>query len=387
MADTLPMHTDVAASAHALSARAVRGAFDDLGARVNAAIKDTGLTLSAVADQPKGHALFSHPRAHLSVVTHRGKMPRSVFASALASPITKARLADYDHLFASHAGYVTLDVGHGPAPGETTSDPLPLVLRLRVLKGALDALIDTVPVSLVHWVQSDMVFVPAELALWQGRDLPFSLVIHPLPRPARADSDGAAGLGMVAGYSEHLLGKTLYLDPMPRDQATGFRQMVSMLHEHHEGRIRLAHGDTLELSDGTLLYVRHEKAETADTPGRICVGLTPPQAPAATATDASGFEDRLSRLKSVARGQDRLAIDIQDKVTEDARPRKGLLSRLLFPLMVRGAVVPAVLLVLYYSFATVHRPVSVATALPQPDTVQQIAIDSIGTGAQGTAQP
>jgi hypothetical protein len=261
------------------------------------------------------------------------------------------------------------------------------VLRLRVLKAALDALIDTVPVSLVHWVQSDMVFVPAELALWQGRDLPFSLVIHPLPRPARADIDGAARLGMVAGYSEHLLGKTLHLDPLPRDQAAGFRQMVSMLNEHHEGRIRLAHGDSLELSDGTLLHVRHEKAGSADKPGRICIGLTPPQARVATATDADGFEDRLSRLSGGTHGENRLAIDIQDKVAQDARPRKSLLSRLLFPLMVRGVVVPAVLLVLYYTFATTPRPVSLATALPQPETVQQRALDRGGNPAQGTAQP
>lgn len=383
MADTLPLHTDVPATAHALGARAIRPDIADLCGRVNAAIKDTGMVLGQVSDLSDGQVLFSHPRVHLLIMTHRRKMPRQVVAGALASPFAKARIPDYDGLFAAHTGYVTLDVGHGAGPEDAIKDKLPLVLRLRVLKAALDALIATTPVTLVHWVQSDMVCVPSELDMWKGRDLPFTLVMHPLPLPAGPDIDGAARLGMVAGCSEHLLGKTLYLDPMPRDQATGFRQLVSILNEHHEGRIHLNHGDSLELTDGTLLHVRHENAVSADRTGRICVGLTPPQVRAPTATDAAGFEDRLSRLKGVARGGEKMAVSIHDKVEAESRPRKSLLSRLAFPLLVRGVAVPAVLLALYYTFVAPPKPVSLADNTPQAEGLLPSRI----TSAQGTAQP
>lgn len=383
MADTLPLHTDVPATAHALAGRAMRPDISDLCARVNATIKDTGMVLEQVADLSGGQALLSHPHVHLSITAHRRKMPRQAMAGALASPFAKARIPDYDRLFSAHTGYVTLDVGHGAGPDDAIKDKLPLVLRLRVLKAALDALIATTPVTLVHWVQSDMICAPFELEMWKDSDLPFSLVMHPLPLPARPDIDGAARLGMIAGCSEHLLGKTLHLDPMQRDQATGLRQLVSILNEHHEGRIHLNHGDSLELTDGTVLHVRHENAVSADRPGRICVGLTPPKARAATTTDAAGFEDRLSRLKGVARGDTKLAVSISDKVEAEARPRKSLLSRMAFSLMVRGVVLPALLLVLYYTFVTPPRTVSVASNALQseaPVTTQTLPV-------QGTAQP
>ena len=383
MADTLPLHTDVPATAHALAARALRPDGAELCARVNAAIKDTGMVLEQVADLSGGQALFSHPHVHLSVTAHRRKMPRQAMAGALASPFAKARIPDYDRLFSAHTGYVTLDVGHGAGPDDTIKDKLPLVLRLRVLKAALDALIATAPVSLVHWVQSDTICAPSELEMWKDSDLPFSLVMHPLPLPARPDIDGAARLAMIAGCSEHLLGKTLYLDPMPRDQATGFRQLVSILNEHHEGRIHLNHGDSLELTDGTVLHVRHENAASADRPGRICVGLTPPQARTAPTTDAAGFEDRLSRLKGVARGDTKMAVSITDKVEAEARPRKSLLSRMAFSLMVRGVVLPALLLVLYYTFVTPPKTVSVASNT----SLSESLVTTQTLPAQGTAQP
>ncbi|WP_339766227.1 hypothetical protein [uncultured Pseudosulfitobacter sp.] len=383
MADTLPLHTDVPATAHALAARALRPDGAELCARVNAAIKDTGMVLEQVADLSGGQALFSHPHVHLSVTAHRRKMPRQAMAGALASPFAKARIPDYDRLFSAHTGYVTLDVGHGAGPDDTIKDKLPLVLRLRVLKAALDALIATAPVSLVHWVQSDTICAPSELEMWKDSDLPFSLVMHPLPLPARPDIDGAARLAMIAGCSEHLLGKTLYLDPMPRDQATGLRQLVSILNEHHEGRIHLNHGDSLELTDGTVLHVRHENAASADRPGRICVGLTPPQARTAPTTDAAGFEDRLSRLKGVARGDTKMAVSITDKVEAEARPRKSLLSRMAFSLMVRGVVLPALLLVLYYTFVTPPKTVSVASNT----SLSESLVTTQTLPAQGTAQP
>lgn len=183
MADTLPLHTDVPATAHALGARAIRVDIAGLLGRVNAAIRDTGMVLEQVSDLSGGQALLSHPRVHLRVSAHRRKMPRQVIAGALASPFAKARIPDYDSLFAAHTGFVTLDVGHGAGPEEAIKDKLPLVLRLRVLKAALDALIATTPVTLVHWVQSDMVCAPSELDMWKGRDLPFSLVMHPCPCP------------------------------------------------------------------------------------------------------------------------------------------------------------------------------------------------------------
>lgn len=386
MAETLPMHTDVPASAQALSARALRPDFADLCARVNAAILDTGMTLTETAGQPRGHALFSHPRVHLSVTTHRRKLPRSTIAGALASPITKARTPDYDRLFDSHHFYTTLDVGHGPAPDSPITDPLPLVLRLRVLKAALDALIDTTQVTLVHWLQSDMVFAPSELALWRDSDLPFALVMHPLPLPARSGRDGTPLLGMIAAHSEHLLGKTLQLDPMLRDQATGFRQLASMLNEHHEGRIQLEHGDSLQLTDGTVLYVRHEKPQAADRPGRICVGPNPPQKRVAPTTDAAGFSDRVSRLKGSPQRVQKLAIDIQDKVEADARPPQSRASRLAFSLVVRGVVLPGMLLVLYYTFFAAPQPTKTARYLPEVEQVYQTSIAAAPILAQGIAQ-
>ncbi|ASM71889.1 MULTISPECIES: hypothetical protein [Roseobacteraceae] len=391
MADTLPMHTDVPATAHALGVQTQRPDFAEVGVCVNAAIRDTGMTLTEIADQPQGHVLFSHPRVHLSIVTHRRKLPRTTITGALASPFAKARTPDYDRLFDGHTRYITLDVGHGPAPDDLTNAPLPLVLRLQVLKAALDALIDTVPLTLVHWLQSDMVFVPSEMEIWKDRDLPFALVIQPLPLPAPPDLDGASRLGMVAACSEHLLGKTLYLDPMPRDQATGFRQLVSILNEHHEGRIRLEHGDSLELTDGTVLYVRHEKPTSADRPGRIHVGPTPPQERVALATDAAGFGDRVARLKGIAHRPDKMIIDIQDKVDAEARPRKSRAAQLAFSLLVRGVVLPALLLVLYYQFFAAHAPAKVTGVLPSAEVVHQSALSG-GTypeqsSVQGTAQP
>lgn len=102
-----------------------------------------------------------------------------------------------------------------------------------------------------------------------------------------------------------------------------------------------------------------------------------------TGTDAAGFEDRLSRLKGVARGGQKMAVSIHDKVEADSRPRKNLLSRLAFPLLVRGVAVPALFLTLYYTFVAPPKPVSLAGNSPEADALLPSQI----TSAQGTAQP
>ncbi|MCR8825690.1 hypothetical protein [Pseudosulfitobacter koreensis] len=391
MVETLPLHADVPACAHALSARGLRPDLAELCTRVNAAIRDTGMTLTKTGNQRRGHILFSHPQLHLSITSQRRRLPRGIIAGAMASPITKARTPDYDRLYDDHRYTTTLTVGHGATPDTPPTAPLPLVLRLRVLKAALDALIDLAPVTLLHWRQSDMVFAPSELALWRGNDLPFALVMHPLPLPARPEPDGTARLGMIAVHSEHLLGKTLQLDPMPRDQAAGFRQLASMLKEHHQGRIQLDHGDSLELTDGTVLHVRHEKPASADKPGRICVGPNPPHKRVPPTTDAAGFNDRISRLKGNANHTPKLATEIGDKVNADAGPRRRSASGhrnsgLNTPLVAMAVGLPLVLLVTYLTSSITTTMNSMEGYLPRVEMVQQTSIPAATTPTQGTAQ-
>lgn len=391
MAETLPLHAEVPASAHALSARAVHPDIAALCTRVNAAIRDTGMTLTQIDNGPRGHVVLTHPQLHLSITTHRRRLPRSTIAGALASPMAKARTPDYDRLHDAHRYTTTLTVGHGATPDTPLAAPLPLVLRLRVLKAALDALVDLAPVTLVHWLQSDVVFAPTELALWRGSDLPFALMMNPLPLPAQSRHDGTAHLGMIAVHSEHLLGKILMLDPMPRDQATGLRQLTSMLNEYHQGRVQLAHGDSLQLTDGTILYVRHQKPASADQPGRICVGPNPPQKRLPPTTDAAGFNDRIARLKGTANRVPRIATEIGDKVNADASRRRRSASGhrnsgLNTPLVAMAVGLPLVLLVTYLTSSIMATMTSMENYLPGVEMVQQTSIPAAMVPTQGTAQ-
>lgn len=196
----------------------------------------------------------------------RRRLASAPFRDALASPILADRRGRFSEAIRTHLAHVRVLV---TAP--TGSDLPPLVVRIAVLKAALDTVCALEEATLVHCLPGNMLLDPAELR--EARDAAL-LAFRPDPVPG----DMAHEVGLRATGSHHLLGRTLVLAPAPRALDASIA-LAARIIETHSGELP-RHGSEIETEDGETLYARHDAPDAADPAGRVVFSSLPPTAPA-----------------------------------------------------------------------------------------------------------
>lgn len=154
----------------------------------------------------------------------------SLFASALASPVTSIRSPDMPDRIGRARSHILLEVSHG-AMGGVEEDPkiAPMMhdvgisgsstnaaafeRRLEALALMARVATDHVTPSAIHWTQSNQLLEPDAFEAMAARGFPGPLAIHPLLFGDDKPAEAGAQIGLRTFGARHWLGREIVVPP------------------------------------------------------------------------------------------------------------------------------------------------------------------------------
>lgn len=248
------MFETAAISALALYRVAPTLAGEVLGDRLNAGVAAFGLSFSEVARVGSESAAFSNGAMRVSLVASDGAAEASGFVGPLGASYTSIRPNDYAARVAAHAATVTLTVSDARTD---RTIPIPDTTLIVVCHAALVALIAQAVPLVIHWRQSDMLVLPAEVPAIRGIGFPVSLATRPEIAKSRPDPRGRTKLGVMAARSEIFFGMPVRVEPTTHPIPEVLSLIDFCILRRLGGDDLLTDGATLGLPGPVEVAVRH----------------------------------------------------------------------------------------------------------------------------------
>ncbi|MEP7007562.1 MAG: hypothetical protein ABI810_16385, partial [Sphingomonas bacterium] len=209
----------------------------------------------------------------------------AVFQQPLASIVTGTYCPDARARIQKSRSHILVNVSHGVLgnalqdsgiaamldeigmPREGASLPQ-FRIRLQALALITRIICDVAPAELIHWTQSNLLFLPEIFTTLAGAGPPGPLHIHPFlfgnPRGASRNPE----VGIRTFGARHFIGREVLIEPSVIDWGANFETILAFLRvaTADKGYI-IPDGDTFGPEDGSLSYrVIHRAATEGDVP-------------------------------------------------------------------------------------------------------------------------
>jgi hypothetical protein len=223
-----------------------------LASGINDALSRFRLTfcLTARADD---RAVYSNGVVDVIVTRSDRPLPAARFSRALDARFARLRPNDYATPLAAHSHAIGIETRVSPDAGR----PVPAETRIVVCHAAIMAVQGLAWPDLIHWRQSDTLFLPDEIPPVEGIGFPAMLVTRPEITAAGSDARGRRRFAVLAGLSDHWFGKpvrvTATSHPLPEVLAV----IDFCLIRHLSGDDILAQDGVMALSERTEVVIRH----------------------------------------------------------------------------------------------------------------------------------
>jgi hypothetical protein len=218
-----------------------------------------------VKESAADRAVFSNGIVDVVVARLDRPLPPARFARALEARFARVRPNDYATPLAVHDRAVMVEAREAPDCGL----PVPVETRIVIAHAAVLAVQGLAWPDLVHWSQSDTLFLPEEVPQIEGIGFPAMLVTRPEITAAGTDPRGRRRFSVVAGLSEHWFGKPVTVAPTTQALPEVLAVIDFFLVRHIAGDEVLAQDGVMALSDRTEVVIRHLDADARFLRGRI----------------------------------------------------------------------------------------------------------------------
>ncbi len=235
-----------------------------LRAGLNATLARFRLDFSTRETAPD-RVTFSNGVVDVIVTRIDRPLPPARFARALEARFARVRPNDYATPLAAHDRAILIEAREAADSGL----PVPVETRIVIAHAATLAVQGLAWPDLVHWSQSDTLFLPEEVPQSEGIGFPAMLVTRPEITAAGSDARGRRRFAVVAGLAEHWFGKPLTVaattQPLPEVLAV----IDFFLVRHLSGDDVLAQDGVMALSERTEVLIRHIDPDARFPEGRI----------------------------------------------------------------------------------------------------------------------
>jgi hypothetical protein len=196
-------------------------------------------------------------------VTHA--LPPQRFARALKARFARVRPNDYASPLAAHTHAVLVEARVAP----DVAQEVPAETRIVIAHAGLTAVQLLAWPDMIHWSQSDTLFLPDEIPPTEGIGFPAMLVTRPEIVAAGSDARGRRKFAVTAGLAEHWFGRPVTVaataHPLPEVLAV----IDFCILRHLGGEDILAEDGVLALSERTEVVIRHLGPDAKFAEGRI----------------------------------------------------------------------------------------------------------------------
>lgn len=228
---------------------------------LNSAIVSMGhapLTLSPMASDQ--FMQFSHPALHATIAIHRAPLGISGLERALNAARVARHAFGFQEVIENNPAHVIITIGEGASPLPfDTPDPVPARTKLEILFRLMRVITAEARPKAAHLCTSDRFYTPEELDKALTRNLPISLLVHPIEMRVDQNETGQTGTSVIAHQSEHLLDKTLVIEGLPPNVPKQLAEQLieSLIGKYLSTDLPLANGDKIRKDAEMTLHVRH----------------------------------------------------------------------------------------------------------------------------------
>ena len=224
----------------------------ELRAGVNDALSRYRLTFrtAAVSDD---RVVLSNDVVELVVTRVAHPLPAQRFTAALNARFARVRPNDYATPLAAHAHAILIEARVAP----DVAQDVPAETRIVIAHAALTAVQGLAWPDLIHWTQSDTLFLPDEVPPTEGIGFPAMLVTRPEITAAGSDARGRRKFTVAAGLAEHWFGKPVTVAATSHSLPEVLAVIDFCLLRHLSGDNLLAEDGVIALSDRTEVVIRH----------------------------------------------------------------------------------------------------------------------------------
>lgn len=250
----------------------------------NATLAPFGMRFDLASADGGGLITFANDVLRISIRRQTSGLPASRLTGALSASFTRARPGDYVSPVAAHRAALIVDIADIRAD---PAEPMPEDTLIVVGFSALAAIAARSMPLMVHWQQTDMVYLPHELPSLRGIGFPVSLATRPEVRASRPDTRGNPRHAVVATQSERYFGKPVRIEPTTHPLPECLALIDFCIIKKLMGEDLLQRDGILHLPGQIEAAVRHVAASAQFPLGAICLtlrGTMPPVQPEAPTT-------------------------------------------------------------------------------------------------------
>lgn len=262
--------------------------FAKLLARINARVAELGMVFNPTKAAGERFAMFTHPDMYILISLNTDRLAPAGFADALNSPFIQAQNVDYAGLVGRHTSNIFITVGDGPIHkttelrafeeklgGAEEVKPANLVTKIKVLHRAMLEVFQMARPTLVHWCQSNNLFLPELIDGTAHADFPTPLVTHHGLFSSGKDAQGNRFLGSVVNGSELFLDKPIVLQETAEPFNKAAAVIDCLLDQFIRGENRLPDGATIPVAGAYQVRLQHKPAGEGFPNGQIAASITP----------------------------------------------------------------------------------------------------------------
>jgi hypothetical protein len=242
---------------------------------LNHRLENFGMQFRVTSNPGRNYIVLSNGPLRIVISLNAAPLAPSVLATALASAYTHVRAHDYSGATDRHRHTACITVSDTNT-GASAQAPVPVETKIVICHVAVRVLMSFGRPEAVHWVQSDNLFAPEEIAAAEGFGFPVTLVTHPALFSEPGEEGGGKKTGFVSNNSEHFFGKPVVVEPttVPLDEALTFVDLCIMRKLH--GVDMLRDGARLPFSASVEIRVAHRPADAAFPQGAIDLSFRRP---------------------------------------------------------------------------------------------------------------
>lgn len=262
--------------------------FAKLLSRINARVAELGMVFNPTKAEGERFTMFTHPDMHILISLNTDRLAPAGFADALRSPLIQAQNIDYAGLVGRHTSNIFITVGDGPIHktpemrafeeklgGAEDVKPADLKTKIKVLHRTMMEVFPLARPTLVHWCQSNNLFLPDRIDRIANADFPTPLVTHHGLYSSGMDAKGDRLIGSVVNGSELFVGKPLVLQETAEPFERASAVIDFLLDQYIRGETQLADGTTISVAGAYQARLTHLPAAEGFPNGKIEVAITP----------------------------------------------------------------------------------------------------------------